>query len=77
MHPDERETAIVEYYLYPKVFTEEVCKGFDPKQVAAKLADLGVIEKDSDGKSSVLKSFAGTKARYYKIRGDKLHQLSA
>ncbi|MBI3283422.1 MAG: DUF927 domain-containing protein [Burkholderiales bacterium] len=77
VHPDEAEGASIEYFLMPKVFKEEVCKGYDARLVVAKLVDMGVFEKDKEGKSSILERFAGTKARYYKIPSDQLHALIA
>lgn len=75
MHPDEAKGATLEYYLLPKVFKEEVCKGYDPRTVAAKLAELGVFETDKQGKTSVVERFAGTPSRYYKISSEKLGTL--
>ncbi|MFZ6850077.1 DUF927 domain-containing protein [Undibacterium sp. RuRC25W] len=75
VHPDEAEGAIIEYFLLPKVFKDEVCKGYDVRLVADKLADMGVIEKDNQGKNSVLERFAGTPARFYKIPSNKLNLL--
>lgn len=75
MHPDEAKGATLEYYLLPKVFKDEVCKGYDPRTVAAKLAELGVFETDKQGKTSVVERFAGTTSRYYKISSDKLGAL--
>ena len=75
MHPDEAKGATLEYYIFPKVFREEVCKGYDPRTVAAKLAELGVFETDKQGKTSVVERFAGTPSRYYKISSEKLGAL--
>lgn len=75
MHPDEAEGASIEYYLLPKVFKEEVCKGFDARIVAAKLSELGVLATDKEGKCSINERFAGTQARYYKVHSEKLAVL--
>jgi putative DNA primase/helicase len=75
MHPDEAMGASIEYYLLPKVFKEEVCKGFDARIVAAKLAELGVLATDKEGKCSINERFAGTQARYYKVHSEKLAVL--
>jgi len=77
VHPEEAEGASIEYFMLPKVFKEEVCKGYDARLVAAKMSEMGVFEKDKEGKSSILERFAGTKARYYKIPSDKLYSLIA
>jgi putative DNA primase/helicase len=75
IHPDEREGSSIEYYLLPKVFKDEVCKGYDARLVAAKMAQLGVFEKDKDGKNSIIERFAGAKSRYYKISSEMLCSL--
>ena len=77
IHPDEREGSSIEYYLLPKVFKDEVCKGYDARLVAAKMAQLGVFEKDKDGKNSIIERFAGAKSRYYKISSEMLCSLPA
>lgn len=77
IHPEERDGSSIEYYLLPKVFKDEVCKGYDARLVAAKMAELGVLEKDKDGKTSIIERFAGTKSRYYKISSEMLCSLSA
>jgi putative DNA primase/helicase len=77
IHPEERDGSSIEYFLLPKVFKEEVCKGFDPRLVAAKMAQLGVFEKDKDGKNSIIERFAGAKSRYYKISSEMLCSLTA
>ncbi|MBR7783325.1 DUF927 domain-containing protein [Undibacterium luofuense] len=76
MHPDEADGAAIEYFMIPKVFKDEVCKGYDQRQLSAKLAELGVFEKDNKGKTSIVERFAGGLGRYYKIRSDKLLALS-
>ena len=76
IHPDERDGSSIEYYLLPKVFKEEVCKGYDARLVAAKMAELGIFEKDKDGKNSIIERFAGAKSRYYKISSEMLCSLS-
>ena len=70
VHPGEAKGARLEYYLLPKVFKEEVCNGYDPRTVAAKLAELGVFETDKQGKTSVVERFAGTPSRYYKVSSE-------
>ncbi len=77
VHPDEAAGATLEYYLLPKVFKDEVCKGYDARAVAAKLAELGVFEVDKQGKTSIVERFAGASSRYYKISTDKLSTLQA
>ena len=57
------------------MFKNEVCKGYDARAVAAKLAELGVFELDRSGKTSVTERFAGTLGRYYKIPSEKLGVL--
>jgi hypothetical protein len=57
------------------VFKDEVCKGYDARLVAAKMAQLGIFEKDKDGKNSIIERFAGAKSRYYKISSEMLCSL--
>jgi putative DNA primase/helicase len=75
MHPDEAAGSSIEYLMYPSVFRDEVCNGYDARAVAAKLVALGVFEKDNQGKTSIVERIAGTKSRYYKISSDKLSSL--
>ncbi|MFC5401104.1 hypothetical protein ACFPN3_19920, partial [Undibacterium jejuense] len=75
MHPDEIDDAKIEYFLFPNVFKDEVCKGYDSRVVASKMTELGVFEKDNEGKNSVKERFAGNQGRYYKIVSDKLSTI--
>ncbi|GAC1607463.1 MAG: DUF927 domain-containing protein [Aquirhabdus sp.] len=75
LHPDEADGATIEYFIYPKVFKDEVCKGYDARAVSAKLVSAGVLEVGKDGKSSQTAKYAGTQGRYYKVSSEKLNEL--
>lgn len=42
---DDAET----YYLLPETFEQEICAGFDPRQVAQLLASVGALKRPKDG----------------------------
>ncbi|MFZ6673957.1 DUF927 domain-containing protein [Undibacterium sp. Xuan67W] len=75
LHPDEADGATIEYFIYPKVFRDEVCKGYDARAVSAKLVSAGVFEVGKDGKNSQTAKYAGTQGRYYKVSSEKLNEL--
>ncbi|MDY7537710.1 DUF927 domain-containing protein [Undibacterium sp. 5I1] len=77
VHPDESDGATVEYFIDPKVFKDEICKGYDARAVTAKLVAAGVLELGKDGKSSKTFRYAGTTNRYYKVSSEKLGELYA
>lgn len=37
------------YYLLPETFDQEICTGFDPRQVAQLLASLGALKRPKEG----------------------------
>lgn len=43
---DDAET----YYLLPETFEQEICAGFDPRQVAQLLASVGALKRPKEGK---------------------------
>ena len=58
-----------EYYIFPEVFRDEVCKGYDAVVTARALADAGMLIPDKT-QLQVLKTFPGMRrARYYHITG--------
>jgi putative DNA primase/helicase len=75
MHPEEVEGSGTDYFIIPKVFTEEICKGYDARTVAAKLIEAGVLEPDKNGKASAAVYVAGGTKRYYKVSSQKLNEL--
>lgn len=46
IHPIDAEKAEYEYFMFPDVFRNEVCKGFDPKLVSRLLIDRGLLEPE-------------------------------
>lgn len=42
------ETVSVEYFVLPEVFSNEICKGFDPQAVCRVLAEHGALHTDGD-----------------------------
>ncbi len=40
---------VFEYLIYPAVFKQELCSGFDPKQVSQELARRGFLETTAEG----------------------------
>lgn len=42
-----------EYIILPEQFKNEICKGFDPKQVIQVLSDADILIKDKEGKNTV------------------------
>lgn len=75
LHPDEASGATIEYFIDPKVFKDEVCKGYDARAVTAKLVTAGVFEIGKDGKTSQNFKYAGSQHRYYKVSSEKLSEL--
>jgi putative DNA primase/helicase len=75
VHPDEASGATIEYFIDPKVFSTEICRGYDARAVTAKLVAAGVFEVGKDGKSSVQARYAGANNRYYKVSSEKLSEL--
>jgi putative DNA primase/helicase len=75
LHPDEADGSTIEYFIDPKVFKDEVCKGYDARAISAMLVKAGVFEVGKDGKSSIQARYAGANNRYYKVSSEKLSQL--
>ena len=65
----KREGALggTEYYVFPKVFRDEVCAGFDPRLLARELVRLGLLIIGSDRKpqSSHKPPATNRSARFY------------
>ena len=53
------EQTEYEYYVFAEAWKTEICRGFDPKQVAATLATGGCLQKGPDGKHSITKRLPG------------------
>ena len=53
------ETGAIEYFVLPEAYKSDVCEGFDPKLVTKVLLENGLLQKGSNGKSSVLKRLPG------------------
>ena len=67
------EDDVYDYYVFPKVYRDEVCKGLNPNRVTKLLVDKGLIVKDSQGKNQVSKKFNGyPNQRYYKVKAEIL-----
>lgn len=49
----------LEYLVFPKIFSAELCKGFEQKQVLAVLKDLKWLEPGSDGRSTQKPTISG------------------
>jgi putative DNA primase/helicase len=65
---------VFEYLIYPAVFRQELCNGFDPAQVAKELLKAGLLER-GDGKNipvKVREPGAGGTSRLYCINPDVL-----
>lgn len=43
---------VFEYLVYPAVFREELCNGFDPKQVTRELVKRGLLQTTQEGESA-------------------------
>lgn len=55
-----------EFLVFPEVFKQEVCAGFDSKSLARELVGLGLMEAGTDGKTSCVVKLPGMKkARFY------------
>ncbi len=64
-----------EYLVFPEVFKQEVCAGYDSKALARELARLGLLVPGGDGKTScVVKLPNLRKARYYRFSAEVLGQ---
>jgi putative DNA primase/helicase len=66
-----------EYLVPAGTWRSEFCKGFDAASVANMLADLGVIIRDSEGKTSQSIRVQGDKQRLYVLDGGKLAEVAA
>jgi len=68
-----------EYFIFPEVWKNEVCRGLDPVFVARTLAERGFLEKDSQGKFSIVTrlpiSSAFKPSRCYKVSSDILGEV--
>jgi uncharacterized protein (DUF927 family)/phage/plasmid primase-like uncharacterized protein len=65
---------VFEYLIYPAVFKQELCNGFDPAQVVKELLKAGVLER-GDGRNVQIKvkePGAGGASRLYCINPDVL-----
>lgn len=49
-HDGAGEEAKVDFFIYPEVFRNEVCKGFDAKAVAALLSNKGFLRSEKGGR---------------------------
>ena len=49
-HDGAGENAKVDFFIYPEVFRNEVCKGFDAKAVAALLSEKGFLRTEKGGR---------------------------
>ncbi len=51
------------FYVYPEVFTKEICRGYNSRDVAKLLKDKKMIECDKQGRTSVLTRLPDDKIR--------------
>jgi putative DNA primase/helicase len=67
-----------EYYVFPEVFKNEICAGFDSRAVAKLLVELGWIEPGGDGKTSQKKRLPGigTSVRCYHFTAKMMNDES-
>lgn len=57
------------YYCLAEAYKNDICKGYDPKQVSKILKEAGWLQTGNDGKSAQAKRLRGMgNARYYWIR---------
>jgi uncharacterized protein (DUF927 family) len=61
-----------EFWTFDQVFESEVCKGFEPKQVARALAKNGHLVTDEKGR---FKSKRTSKRTYTKVRPDRFYVI--
>ncbi len=68
----------IRYFVYPRVFTHEMCKGFDSKMIASELVRLGNLPTDSEGNptKSVRINALGTSKRMYVFDPDFLGDIA-
>lgn len=61
-------TGEVEFYVFPDVFTQEICRGFDPGEAIKLLKAAGLLISNTDKSTSVgrIPGFPGAK-RFYHI----------
>lgn len=55
----QKEGGLWHYYVFPEAWKNELCKGFNPKQVAKEMVERGLLIPDSQGKSATSRRFAG------------------
>jgi putative DNA primase/helicase len=49
VHPVDAQDTRLEYFVLVEVFRDEICKGYNHKEVARLLIELGLLMPDSDG----------------------------
>jgi putative DNA primase/helicase len=59
------EGAEERWLIFPEVWTNEVCEGLDPSQVASTLASLGMLEPDGESNPSKSVKISGKARRFY------------
>jgi putative DNA primase/helicase len=57
-----------ELWIYPAVFREELCKGYDPTEIAKELISRGWLYPDAKGKVTRSRMFKNKETRYYVFR---------
>ncbi|MBV6415128.1 MAG: hypothetical protein OMOMHJEC_02971 [Xanthomonadales bacterium] len=56
-----------EFLIYPESFRQEVCKGFDAREVARVLARCGALQPEGDSMTRTVRLPSGEKARVYRV----------
>ena len=61
------------YYIFPNVFADEICRELDAHKIAKELKRRGMLEHDGDRLMHRMRAPDGSNVRYYAIRAEFLN----